>query len=50
MKGIYDYVVIALIFSRFIAPTQNFFMTLYYEWNHLKQVETDSEEVHKMIF
>lgn len=31
-----------------MAPTQNFFMTLYYEWNRLKQAENDSEE--KILF
>jgi len=31
--------------EKFLTPTQNFFMTLYYEWNHLKQNnETDTEE------
>lgn len=29
-----------------MTPTQNFFMTLYYEWNHLKQSnDADNEEV-----
>ena len=35
--------------DRFITPTHNFFMTLYYEWHHLKQIETDTEEVNKFI-
>ena len=32
---------------RFVTPTQNFFMTLYFVWNNIKQseVENDNEAV-----
>jgi hypothetical protein len=30
--------------EKFLIATHNFFMTLYYEWNHLKRIEVDTEE------
>jgi len=30
--------------EKFLTATHNFFMTLYYEWNHIKRIEVDTEE------